>query len=140
MPTTPGPSTIRHFVVAFTAAALTFLLLDAAWLTTMSSRLYRPALGHLLREDFDALAAAAFYALYLAGVVVFVVRPSGDPRAALARGTFFGIVCYGTYDLTNQASAVGWPWHVTLIDLVWGSFVTGTSAWVAHRAARAWRG
>lgn len=140
MPPTAPASTVRHFVVAFAAAALAFLLLDAAWLTTMASRLYRPAIGHIMREDFDVLAAAAFYALYLAGVVVFVVRPSADARSALARGAFFGLVCYATYDLTNQATVVGWPWHVTLVDLAWGSFVTATSAWVAHRAARAVRG
>lgn len=140
MTSTPRISTVRHFVVAFVAAALTFLLLDAVWLTTMASRLYRPAIGHIMREDFDVLAAAAFYAIYLAGVVVFVVRPASDGRAALVRGAFFGLVCYATYDLTNQATVAGWPWHVTLVDLCWGALVTGVSAWVAQRAARAWRG
>ena len=131
---------VRHFAVAYTAAALAFLLLDAVWLTTMASRLYRPAIGHIMREDFDVLAAAAFYTLYLAGVVVFVVWPSANGRSALARGAFFGLVCYATYDLTNQATVVGWPWHVTLVDLVWGSVVTASSAWVAHRATRSLRG
>jgi uncharacterized membrane protein len=126
----------RSSIVAFVAAALAFLLLDAAWLTTIASRLYRPAIGHIMRDDFDGLAAAAFYALYLTGVVVFAVRPSADARAALARGAFFGLVCYGTYDLTNQATVAGWPWHVTLADLAWGAFATATSAWVSHRAAR----
>ena len=131
--------TLRNFAVAFIPAALTFLLLDAAWLSTMASQLYRPAIGHIMREDFDVLAAALFYTLYLAGVVGFVVRPSGDGRTALVRGAFFGLVCYATYDLTNQATVAGWPWHVTIIDLIWGAFATGISAWVAHRAARAWR-
>ncbi len=140
MPSTLRPSTVRHFVAAFVAAALTFLLLDAAWLTTMAARLYRPAIGRIMREDFDVLAAAAFYAVYLVGVVIFVIRPSADGRAAFARGAGFGLVCYATYDLTNQATVAGWPWRVTLADLAWGSVVTGLSAWVAHRAARAWRG
>ncbi|HSN34583.1 MAG TPA: DUF2177 family protein [Ideonella sp.] len=140
MTSTPRISTVRHFVVAFVAAALSFLLLDAVWLTTMASRLYRPAIGHIMREDFDVLAAAAFYAIYLAGVVVFVVRPASDGRAALVRGALFGLVCYATYDLTNQATVAGWPWHVTLVDLCWGALVTGVSAGVAQRAARAWRG
>ena len=131
---------MRHFVVAFVAAATVFLVLDAAWLTTMASRLYRPAIGHVMRADFDVMAAAAFYVIHLTGVVVFVVRPAADGRAALARGGFFGLVCYATYDLTNQATVVGWPWHVTIIDLVWGAVVTAASAWAAQRASRAWRG
>jgi uncharacterized membrane protein len=133
------PSTVRDFLIAFVPAALTFLLLDAAWLSAMAEALYRPAIGHIMREDFDVLAAAAFYALYLAGVVSFVVRPSADARTALVRGAFFGLVCYATYDLTNQAIVVGWPWHVTIIDLAWGASVTAVSAWVAHRVSRAWR-
>ncbi len=139
MPSTARTSSVRHFVVAFAAAAIVFLLLDAAWLTTMASRLYRPAIGHLMREDFDVLAAAAFYLLYLAGVVVFVVRSSSGALAALARGAFFGLVCYATYDLTNQATVTGWPWHVTFADLAWGAFVTGISAAVAQRVARSSR-
>ena len=88
MSSTPQPSTIRlstgpHLAVAFGATAATFLLLDAAWLTTMATRLYRPAIGHIMRPDFDMLAAAAFYAIYLAGVVFFAVRPAPDARAAL---------------------------------------------------------
>ena len=133
------PSTLRHLVVAFLTAGAVFLAHDALWLSTMASWLYRPAIGHVMREDFDVLAAAAFYAIYLAGVAFFVVRPSTDGRAALVRGAFFGLVCYATYDLTNQATIIHWPWHVTVIDLVWGAFVTAISASIAHRASRVWR-
>lgn len=140
MPSTLRSSNVRYFIIAFLAVALSFLLLDAVWLTTMSARLYRPAIGHLMREDFDVPAAAAFYALYFAGMVAFVVYPSASGSGALARGAGFGLVCYATYDLTNQATMVGWPWHVTLIDLAWGALVTGLSAAVAHRVAGAWRG
>jgi uncharacterized membrane protein len=128
-----GMSDLRRFVIAFAAAAGTFLLLDAAWLWIMAPRLYRPALGHVMREDFGLLAAAAFYVIYLTGVVVFVVRDATDARAVLRRGGFFGFVCYATYDLTNQATVVGWPWHVTFIDLAWGAWVTAVSAWVSFR-------
>jgi uncharacterized membrane protein len=123
----------RRFATAYAVAALIFLLLDALWLTTMASRLYRPAIGHLMRPDFDLMAAALFYALYLLGIVVFVVRSAGSIGQAFARGALFGLICYATYDLTNQATLVGWPWRVTLVDLLWGAFVTGTSAAAARR-------
>lgn len=135
----PTSSRLRHALTAFAAAAIVFLLLDAAWLTTMASRLYRPALGHLMQDGFDLLPAALFYAIYLVGIVVFVVQPSSSGRAALARGAFFGLVCYATYDLTNQATLRDWPWHVTAIDLLWGASVTAVTGWAAHRAARRWQ-
>jgi uncharacterized membrane protein len=128
-------ATMRQLGKAFVAAAVVFLLLDAVWLLTMSSRLYRPAIGHFMRDDFDLLAAAAFYAIYLSGLVFFVVRPARDARAALGRGALFGAVCYATYDLTNQATMVGWAWHVTVADLAWGAFVTAISAWAGYRVS-----
>lgn len=125
----------RRLASAYAIAAGVFLLLDAIWLSAMASRLYRPAIGHLMRPDFDLTAAALFYALYLLGIVVFVVRSAGSTGQAFAQGALFGLICYATYDLTNQATLVGWPWYVTLIDLVWGAFVTGTTAAAARRFA-----
>ena len=117
-----------RLALAYVVAALVFLLLDSIWLTTMAPLLYRPAIGHLMRADFDGLAAALFYAIYLFGVIAFVVRPAADTRSAFVRGALFGFVCYATYDLTNQATLVDWPWRVTLADLAWGAFVTAISA------------
>jgi uncharacterized membrane protein len=107
-----------------------FLPIDAVWLTLAGPRLYTPALGHLLAPQPDLAAAAVFYALYLAGLVVFTVRPDDLsepwPRSA-ARAAFFGLVAYATYDLTNQATMRDWPWHITAIDLVWGAVLTAAS-------------
>ena len=124
-------SSTYRFARAYVVAAVVFLLLDAIWLTAMAPLLYRPAIGHLMRADFDALAAALFYAIYLSGVVVFVVKPAVDARSAFTRGALFGLVSYATYDLTNQATLIDWPWRVTAADLAWGAFVTAASATVA---------
>ena len=135
MSSPPRSSPARSLALAFGVATFVFLLLDSAWLTTMASRVYRPAIGHLMADDVDVVGALAFYAVYLSGIVGFAVRGAADARTALVRGAALGFVCYGTYDLTNQATLAGWPWHLTVLDLAWGSFVTGVSAWSAHRAA-----
>ncbi|MGZ5846410.1 MAG: DUF2177 family protein [Ramlibacter sp.] len=119
---------MRRFLAAWFATALPFLALDAAWLSTMAQRLYQPALGAMMRADFGVAAAAAFYLLYVAGIVVFAVWPSRGARGALLRGGFLGLVAYATYDLTNQATLSGWPWRVTLADLAWGTFATAAAA------------
>jgi len=104
--------------------------------------LYRPAIGHLLRDGFALAPAAAFYALYIVGVVVFAVLPgqaSGRATVAAARGALFGLVAYATYDLTNQATLRDWPWHLTLIDLCWGALASAAAAGVACRITLAAR-
>ncbi|MEZ5649765.1 MAG: DUF2177 family protein [Burkholderiaceae bacterium] len=123
-------------VVAFVTGAVVFLALDAVWLTTMADRLYRPALGHLMREDFDVWAAAAFYVIHLGGMTYFAVAGARNTAAAAGRGALYGLVTYAAFDLTNQATMRDWPWHVTLADLSWSPVVTSLSAAAAWRVAR----
>jgi uncharacterized membrane protein len=130
----------RQFFIAYASTLLVFLGLDAIWLTTMADRLYRPAIGHLMLDRFAIWPALAFYAIYVAGVVVFAVSPAlagGRWMSALGKGALLGLCAYATYDLTNQATLKGWPWHLTLADLCWGSFVTAASAAAACRLTAA---
>jgi len=126
----------KRLALQFIVALLAFLAIDAIWLSFAGQRLYRPAIGHLMREGFSLGPALLFYLLYVAGMLYFVIRPARHSRGALLSGALFGLVAYATYDLTNQATLRDWPWQVTLIDLVWGAFVTGTSCAIAHRLTR----
>jgi uncharacterized membrane protein len=131
----PG-MTMRRLMWAYALTAVLFLALDAVWLTSTYERLYRPAIGHLLRDGFALAPAAAFYALYVLGIVVFAVQPGllgGRSGMAAARGALFGLIAYATYDLTNQATLRDWPWHVTLIDLCWGAAASAAAAGLACR-------
>ena len=126
---------MKH-LTTFAICALSFLLLDAVWLTVTGPHLYRPAIGHLMRPDFDVSAAALFYVVYVTGMLVFVLAPSRSPREAAARGAGFGFVAYATYDLTCQATMAGWPWTVTLADLAWGTFATATACAITAASRR----
>jgi uncharacterized membrane protein len=128
---------MRRSALAFALVLAVFLALDAVWLTLAADSLYRPAIGHLMREGFDGAAAALFYLLYGCAMVGFVILPARTTREALLRGACFGLVAYATYDLTNQATMRDWPWHVTLADLAWGSFATGVSCAIACWLLRA---
>ncbi|MCK0208522.1 DUF2177 family protein [Starkeya koreensis] len=119
------------FVVSYVSTALVMLVLDALWLGTMTSRLYRPMIGGLMAEQPNMPAAVLFYLLYVAGIVVFAVQPALDTgrwTSALMLGAFLGLVAYGTYDLTNQATLRDWPALITVIDLAWGTLLTGVAA------------
>jgi uncharacterized membrane protein len=126
----------KRTALVFALLLLVFLALDGIWLALAGTRLYRPAIGHLMRDGFDIGAAALFYLLYVAALLYFVLPPARDNLHALRRGALFGLVAYATYDLTNQATLRGWPWHVTLVDLAWGAFVTGASCAITYRLTR----
>lgn len=119
------------YLVSYVATAAVFLVLDAIWLTLTTPVLYRPALGPALLEPPNMVAAVLFYALFVAGTVLFAVHPavaSGRWITALLFGAAFGFVAYATYDLTNLATLRIWTVPLAVIDILWGTVVTATSA------------
>ncbi len=130
-----------QIAIAYPVTACVFLALDAVWLSLMASRLYKPAIGHLMAEQVNVPPAVLFYVLYVAGIVVFAVLPALAGRrpwlSALGLGALLGLLAYATYDLTNQATLKGWPWPVTLVDLGGGAVLTGPAAAAAAAATPA---
>ncbi len=130
---------IKTYLAAFVCAGLFMLVLDAIWLSTMASRLYRPLIGELLAEQFRLGPAISFYLIYLAGIVYFGVRPAlaeGSLGTALLSGALLGFVAYATYDLTNQATMKVWPTTITIVDMIWGSLLTAGASAAGYLGAR----
>jgi uncharacterized membrane protein len=109
------------------ATALVFLALDLVWLGVVARDFYRAQLGPLHRADALWPAALAFYAIYIAGILVFAVMPALDSASwlrALKLGWFFGLVAYATFDLTALALLRDFPAKLVAVDLAWGSALT----------------
>lgn len=118
-------------ISAYFASALAFLVMDVLWLGYIAVGLYRDQMGPLLAQPFNFAAAAAFYVLFLVGVMIFAVQPAltegGVPRA-LMLGALFGFFTYMTYDLTCLAVIRDFPAKLAFIDMAWGTFVTAVGA------------
>lgn len=109
--------------------ALAFFAIDLVWLGVVAPGFYQRHLGHLLRPDVLWAPALLFYALYIAGVLVFAVLPgleAGSLGRTLALGAFFGLVAYATFDLTCMALLRDFPLVVVAVDLVWGTVLTAS--------------
>ena len=128
---------MQKFAIAYGASAAVFLVFDFIWLSLASRFLYRPQLGSLLSDNPNLVIAAAFYLIYVVGVVVFAVLPAHEGRSwllALGFGALLGLVAYGTYDITNLATLRDWPIIVSVVDLAWGIFVTASAAMAGYLA------
>jgi uncharacterized membrane protein len=121
---------MKTFIIAYLSVILPMLAIDGVWLATMSKRFYAVRLGPLMKASPKLAPAAVFYLLYTLGVALLVAVPAVDHHTALIKvffyGALLGLVAYGTYDLTNQATLKDWPMTVTVVDLVWGALLTGT--------------
>lgn len=120
---------MTKYLILYGAAALIFFPLDFIWLSTMVSRLYQKELGSLLLPNPNLAVAGLFYLAYLVGVVVLVSVPAdGDIGKALLLGAVLGFVAYGTYDLTNLSTVKGFTPTVAVVDMIWGTVLTGLTA------------
>lgn len=129
---------MKTVIIAYLAAGVAFLIIDAIWLTIMADALYRPLLGDRLEPQFHLAPAVAFYLIYIGGIVFFAVMPAlagGGLAKAVLNGAALGLVAYATYDLTNHATLRDWPLAVTLADIPWGMFVTAAGASAGFLAA-----
>ncbi|MGC2081793.1 MAG: DUF2177 family protein [Bradyrhizobium sp.] len=128
-----------NLLLTYLAVAFTFVAVDMIWLGIMVERLYRPALGDMLRTAPNFPAASVFYLLYPVGLIVFAVLPAHQEHSALkafTQGMMFGCFTYATYDLTNQATLRNWSTALTVADICWGTFLAGLSAWLGYLAAQ----
>lgn len=119
-----------------------FLAIDVVWLAVVARKFYRERLGFLLADAPNWWAAATFYLLFVAGLLVFAILPglqAGSAWRALLLGAFFGLIAYATYDLTNQATVKNWPLAVTLVDLAWGAVLSACVSGIGYAAGR-WLG
>lgn len=131
--------TLKQTVLLYAITLAIFFAVDMVWLGVVAKNFYRKHLGHLMGPKVVWPAAILFYLLFIAGLVVFAVRPAvlaGAPLKGLALGAFLGLIAYATYDLTNQATVKDWPLVVTAVDLVWGTALGGVVAWLSAVAGR----
>jgi uncharacterized membrane protein len=117
--------------------ALVFLGLDVIGIRFLIRPVFERHIGHLFADPLRLGPAALFYLAYVAGVLWFVSLPAlraDAPLQALAGGMLLGLMCYGTYEMTNYATLADWSWKQVVVDCVWGTALTGFAAWAGVAA------
>ena len=124
---------VFYYLKLYLATLIAFFAIDILWLGLLARRFYDKYLGFLISDKPIWSAAILFYLLFVAGLLVFVILPGlqiGSAKRVLLLGALFGLIAYGTYDLTNLALVKDWPWIVTVIDMCWGSVLGAIVSYV----------
>lgn len=130
---------MNRYLLAYALTAAAFLVIDMIWLGVVAKKFYAERLAGLLLERPNLTAAAVFYLVYVVGVIIFAVGPAlrdGTWLTALGYGALFGFFAYATYDMTNYATLRNWPLSVSVVDTLWGTALTGTSAAIGYFGVR----
>jgi len=123
-----GARPMTHWIILWIAAAVLFLAIDMVWLLWLGRSIYVAEIGGILRQPPNMAAAGAFYVLYITGLMIIVIWPAFQAQSvsqALLQGAILGLIAYGTYDLTNLAVMKGFTTKIAIIDMIWGTVLTG---------------
>ncbi len=116
-----------------------FFAFDLLWLGVVAKKFYQTNLTHLLSPNVNWPAAVVFYLIYIAGIILFAVKPGLDAQfagKALLWGALFGFFTYATYDLTNLATLRDWPLKVVVVDIIWGTLLGALVASASYQIGR----
>ncbi|MDR9785538.1 DUF2177 family protein [Rhizobium redzepovicii] len=130
---------MKTALFAYAGTFLTLLVCDGIWLGLVARNFYRDQLGALMLPSPNLAVAALFYLFFAAAVVVLAVLPAlsaGSIATAFLHGAILGLAAYGTYDITNLATLRNWPLTMSLIDMAWGTLLTGVTAVGGYLAVR----
>jgi uncharacterized membrane protein len=130
---------MTFYLKLYSAMLASFLAIDMVWLGLVASAFYRKYLGFLMAPSPNWLVATVFYLLFVLGILVFVVLPglkANSLKTTLLRAALFGLITYGTYDLTNLATLKDWPALLSIVDMLWGTVLTVAVGCIGFAAGR----
>ena len=130
---------VGYYTKLYAATMIAFVVIDIAWLGLAVPTLYRPYLGFLMAPNPNWAAVIIFYLLFVTGLLVFVIVPGLQVASlpkTLLRAALFGLVTYGTYELTNLATLRDWPAIVTVVDILWGASLSVLVSFISFRVGQ----
>ena len=115
-------------IKTFFIALLFFFIIDVFWIYFVATPMYKQEVGSLM--ELKVPPAIIFYVVFLLGLIFFVINPNQNNTLlnVFLIGAFFGLVTYGTYDLTVYASMNIFSLKLVIADILWGMFLSGAVA------------
>lgn len=122
---------LSRMLLTYAVSVPIFFVIDMIWLGVIARGFYRQALEPLLAPNINWTAAILFYFLFLAGLLIFALQPGLERQSLLytvKMAALFGLIAYATYDLTNLATLRNWPLALSIVDMLWGSVLSASTA------------
>jgi uncharacterized membrane protein len=112
------------------AGIISFIVLDYLWLAKIAKTFYLDKLASHINVQNGSLvpylpAIPLVYAVAVLGIFVFVFAKATTTVEAFFYGALMGFVMYAFYDFTNLATLKDYPWSLTIVDIIWGTFLVG---------------
>lgn len=128
---------MKPYIISIASILVAILAIDSIWLTTMSERFYKPHMNHFMLNTIKMTPAALFYTMYSISISILITVPALKYNYSFihvfALGALLGFTAYGAYDLVNHATIKGWPMILTVVDMTWGTLLTGIVTVIGYK-------
>ena len=110
------------------AGIISFIVLDYIWLAIIAKSFYLESLASHIKVEKGALvpylpAIPLVYLVATLAIWVFVLSKVESVKDAAMYGALLGFFMYAFYDFTNLATLKDYPWSLTIVDILWGTFL-----------------
>lgn len=125
---------MERYLKVFILSLVFCFIMDMLWLGFVAKAIYQQELGSLLRKSNGAMApnwisAMLVYLALIAGILFFVIPKSPNSYYyTCLNGALFGLIVYAVYDCTNYAVLQNWTLKITIIDILWGTFLCSSTS------------
>ena len=119
------------WLAAYFSMIVLMLVVDVIWLSVIAKPIYQQGIGHLMAAKPNLLFATLFYLVYVFGLLRFAIKPTrawAGVKQTFFAGASVGLLVYASYDLTNLALLKDWPLDLALMDVAWGTLLSGITA------------
>ena len=133
-------------IKTFFIALAFFCIIDVFWIYFVATPMYKQEVASLM--ELKVAPAIMFYIIFLLGLIFFVINPNLEMHSlstsAISNtseiissnkllnifmiGAFYGLVTYGTYDLTVYATMNIFSLKLVVADILWGMILSGSVA------------
>jgi uncharacterized membrane protein len=131
-------------VKIFLLGVFIFLLADYLFLGLFMKDFWKKELGSSMRDNINIksmfIPALIVYILLALGITLFVLPLTDNLNFLITflYGAFFGLIVYGVYDLTNYIIITNYTWRLALIDIIWGSVISGIATLIMKTLSNSW--
>ena len=119
------------WIATYLGMIVFMFVIDLIWLSVVAKSIYQQGIGHLMAAEPNLIYAGLFYLVYVLGLLWFAIKPNralpGIKRVFVA-GATVGFLVYASYDLTNLSLLKDWPLGLSLMDISWGTLLSGITA------------
>jgi hypothetical protein len=126
---------MNKVIVTLIIGFIFILIVDNIYLKFAKDTVYKNIIDP--KETINIYAALLCWVVIVISIQLIVLsRPDLNSENVFLYGAMLGCASYAMYNLTNFATYPSrWTVNLVLIDTLWGTILTGTTAYIMYKCA-----